>query len=376
MKTIDIYIVKEWAAWFIASFGFLLSVLCLFSLADDVTNVFPRGFDSVTSDFVSWSWPFLPWLLPICALLSCLFLTGFLKKRGEWEAIQTVGISTIWCFRSVFLMGMIVSYSCWLISSKTLINDYNSRESIHHLKPLSIKSGTERMWYFSSFDDKTMTGFNVQLFQYDQSGENVFRIRADKANWDSANGWTFFEGKFLGFLSKKGVPVPNNEGHGLHWEFPEDYIQGTAFNSSPSPLISKHFDRLGGLELRDEPSLHLLLGVKPKELSFEQLNRLLKRWPNQDDLSVYPYLLRRAQLIWSGPGCMIALFAGLVLGTSKLSSSSGKLGGLSIIAALFYYTIRTISDSLVETGIIEPSLGASLPYLSSFLAIIFLTKIR
>ena len=82
MKTIDQYILKEWLVLFFGCLIFLISFLCIFSIAEDITNVFPKETDSIFIDLVHWSWYYLPWLLPISALFSSLFLTGFLK---EWR---------------------------------------------------------------------------------------------------------------------------------------------------------------------------------------------------------------------------------------------------------------------------------------------------
>jgi lipopolysaccharide export LptBFGC system permease protein LptF len=376
MKTLDAYILREWFIWFLACLGFLLSVLCLFSIADDISNVFPAGFNSVAYDLLIWCWSFLPWLLPICALLSGLFLTGFLIKSGEWKAIQSLGFSTVWCFRSVLLLGLVLSYACWLISSTELTHESQSQQKKQSLRPLSMKIGTERMWYFSSFDESEMSGREVQLFQYNKSGGDVFRIRADKASWHPTHGWTFYDGQFLGFLSNNSFPIPNKNGSGLSWESLGGDGANLPLTGSKSPRINKTFNRLGGLSLADDPSPYLLLRVKPKKMSFQQLDRLVKKYPGTEKKILAPYYLQKAQLLWNGPACLIALLGGLLLGTSKFATSPGRIGGLSIAVALFFYVIRTLSDSLAETGIIEPNLGASLPYVIASLAILFLSQFR
>ncbi len=376
MKTIDQYILKEWLVLFFGCLIFLISFLCIFSIAEDITNVFPKETDSIFIDLVHWSWPYLPWLLPISALFSSLFLTGFLKKSGEWTAIQSVGISTVWCFRSVLFFGLIISYTSWLVSSSAIGDDHSIYAKSHGLKPLTMKIGKDRMWYFSSFDESKMEGHNVQLFHYDKAGRDVFRVWAEKASWFPEQGWTFYKGKFLGFRTKKGIPAPNKDGCGINWKPSSLFELGEVFKDSKSPLLRKEFDVFKDIGFNDNPSLHMLLGEKPKKLSFNQLNFLLQEYPNKETIFLNPHRLRRAQLIWSGPAFLIALLGGLTLGTSRLSTSLGKLGGLTIFAALLFYVVRTLSDSLAEVGIISPTLGASVPYLSALLAIFLLARLR
>ena len=362
MRTIDLYVLKEWLVWFLACLGFLLSTLCLFSIADDPATVFPRGYTSVRKDLLNWSWSYLPWLLPVCSLFAGLFLLGFLKKRGEWKAILSNGISSSMCFRSVILLGLVVSYSCWWISSRPLFEEEITISQKLIKSPLTIKVKGERMWYFTSFDQNTMTGHGVQLFQYGKDGEDVFRIRAKQASWDPIDGWSFTNGKFLGFLSGQGVPLLNENGLGLLWESPEQLGRWGSTFGSKSPLINKRFTELLGLGLIDDPTPHLLLQERPKNLSYQQLDSLLAQFPDSEKPIIFPYRLKRAQLLWTGPACMVALLSGLVLGVSKFSTSPGKLGGLALIGALCFYVIRTFSDTLAEAGIIDPSIGAGLPY--------------
>ena len=361
--------------WFLACLGFLLSTMCLFSIADDPSNVFPGGYQFIVKDLLNWSWAYLPWLLPICSLLAGLFLLGFLKKRGEWKAIQSNGISSPMCFRSVVLLGTGVSYLCWWCSSNHLFEKTESVWSKEGAGSLIMQVDGERMWYFSSFDQGTMKGHEVQLFQYGNAGEDVFRIRAEKASWTSHSGWTFNEGKFLGFLSNRGVPLPNEEGQGLLWEHPKKLGSFAPSLGSKSPQINKSFVQLS-LGLNDDPTPHLLLRQKPKGLSYPQLDSLLAQFPDSEKPILFPYRLKRAKLLWTGPACMVALLSGLVLGVSKFSTSPGKLGGLALIGALCFYVICTFSDTLAEAGIIDPSIGAGLPYCITLGAAFMLARLR
>ena len=375
VKTIDFYILKEWLVWFLACLGFLLSTMCLFSIADDPGNVFPRGYESIAKDLLNWSWAYLPWLLPICSLLAGLFLLGFLKKHGEWKAIQSNGISYVICFRSVVILGIGISYFCWWVSSNPLFEKTGSVRAKEGAGSLIMQVEGKRMWYFSSFDQATMTGYGVQLFQYGNAGEDVFRIRADQASWNLHSGWTFNEGKFLGFLSNHGVPLPNEEGKGLLWEHPQKRGSFAPSLGSKSPQINKSFVQLRP-GLNDDPSPYLLLRQKPKNLSYPQLDILLDQFPNSKKPIIFPYRLKRAQLLWTGPACMVALLSGLVLGVSNFSTSPGKLGGLALIGALCFYVVRTFSDTLAEAGMIEPGTGAGLPYMITLGAAFMLARLR
>jgi len=373
MRVFDLYIVKEWLLWFLCCLGFLLSMLCLFSIADDTSNVFPRGFDTVFFDLLNWAWSYLPWLLPVSCLFAGLITLGFLKKRGEWKAFQANGISMLLCFRSVVLVGFMISYLCWFISSEDLDSTNPGFLNAAQGKPLTMDTGKERLWYFSSFYEENMSGERVQLFQYDQDGADVFRIRAEQAIWSDVEGWSFQNGTFLGFMSEQGVPIPREDFIGLVWEHEDGHVN--SFKASKSPRIKKRFKELKMPELIDDPLPFLLLQIKPKKLSFQQLDQLISQFPEPEKPVLTPYLLRRAQIIWTGPACMVALLAGLVFGVSKYSATPGKLSGVALVGVLLFYMIRTFSDSLAEAAIISSNLGAGLPYIVSLLSLLILAKI-
>ena len=374
MRVFDFYILKEWLLWFSCCLGFLLSMLCVFSIADDTSNVFPQGFDFIFFDLLTWAWSYLPWLLPVSCLIAGLITLGFLKKRGEWKAVQANGISILLCFRSVLFLGFLISYLCWYISSVSLGDKNRDLLKLTHGKPLTIQTEKERFWYFSSFNEENMTGKRVQLFQYDQHGSDVFRIRAEQARWSSVDGWSFENGTFLGFMSELGLPIPSENLIGLVWDQADNDV--ATFKESRSPRIKKQFQQLKMPELIDDPVPFLLLQIKPKRLSFMQLDQLISQFPNPENSALVPYLLKRAQLIWTGPACMVALLAGLILGVSKYSSTAGKLSGVAVGGIVLFYVIRTFSDALAEEAIISPNIGAGIPYVVTLFLLFILVKLR
>ena len=94
VKIVSLHILKEWTTWFLGSLFFLMGTIFLFVLVEDFARIFPQD-QANLKDFTWWMVEYLPWVMPICSLLASLFTLAFLKKRGEWVAIQSTGISTI-----------------------------------------------------------------------------------------------------------------------------------------------------------------------------------------------------------------------------------------------------------------------------------------
>ena len=87
------------------------------------------------------------------------------------------------------------------------------------LDSFRMKIGKERIWYFGEFDEASWRGTGVHVYSYDENGSDSYRIRAETASRVGSD-WIFENGRFLGFPSGKGLPVPNESGKGLNWEEP------------------------------------------------------------------------------------------------------------------------------------------------------------
>ena len=74
---------------------------------------------------------------------------------------------------------------------------------------LVIKKQNKYTWYFQAFDSVKMKGKNLQIYLNDENGHDVLRLRCSEAVWDESDGWTFYNGLYLSFLTDKGLPVPN-----------------------------------------------------------------------------------------------------------------------------------------------------------------------
>ena len=373
-KTIIIYMAREWVTWFLGCLFFLVVTIFLFSTVEDLSQVFPRGLDFWLEDFWFWLLSYLPWLLPICCLGASLFSLSFARKRGEWTAMLANGISPTQSFSLIVILGFGVGWSSdWLMNGAGVrsmdMSDLQTRS-------LKMQIGEERLWYFRSFDPSSGMGRGLQLFQYGEKGEDVMRIRAATAKWESEKGWTFYNGKFLGFYSAKGLPVIDENKSSLVWETKEAESIKDEVYQTKSPGISRSFEKLYGLGIPDDPTPYLWLQKRAKDMSVGEIERLLDRFPDSKGQEMIPYQLRKAQLWWNGPACLVALLIGLGLGSARGSSTPAKLAGVSLLGALGFYLIRTLSDSLGEQQILTPMVTASLPYVVVVIGVFIFLKIQ
>jgi lipopolysaccharide export LptBFGC system permease protein LptF len=363
---------REWSTWFLGCLLFLVGTIFLFSTVEDFDQVFPRGLDYVLEDFWYWLLGYLPWLLPICCLGASLFTLSFAKKRGEWTAMLSNGIAPTQCFFLITLLGFGIGWtSDWIMNTS---GNRSMGLSDSHVRSLKMQIGSDRLWYFRSFDPSAMIGNDLQLFCYGKNGEDVMRVRAQSASWHADKGWTFNNGRFLGFFSSHGLPVIDTNNSSIKWEQILKSEHAENIYHTKSPGINRKFEQLSGLNFKDDPNPYLWLQKRAKEMSTFEIDRLLEEFPNRDSEDIIPYLMRRAQLWWNGPACLVALLIGLGLGSSRGVSTPAKLGGISLLGALGFYLLRTFSDSLGEQQILSPFISASLPYILVILGTILFLK--
>jgi lipopolysaccharide export LptBFGC system permease protein LptF len=372
-KIIIFYMAREWTVWFLGWLFFLVGTIFMFSVLEDASQVFPRGMNQWREDLWFWLIDYLPWLLPICCLGASLFSISFARKRGEWAAMITSGISPIQSFLLIIVLGISIGWmSDWLLHSSGI---RAIGENFEKVRSLQMKVGTNRLWFFQSFNPKTLTGNDLQLFSYGDGGEDLFRVSAKRATWNPSSGWIFFEGRFLGFYSSKGLPTLNSEGTSLLWESYNPTEENTSYHTK-SPGIHSRFEKLSGLNLMDDPIPYLWLHKKAKEMTSAELVYLLDQMPNSLGHELLPYQIRKAQLWWNGPACLLALLIGLSMGSSIRSSTPAKLAGVSLVGALIFYLLRSLCISLAEQGILSPVTSASLPFITLFFWAILFARLQ
>ncbi len=364
-----------WSAWSLLCIAFLLAVFAIFSLSDqpDLLNRFlaEDGLDH----FTGWLLPQIPWFLPISSFFGTLFCLLFLRQRREWLAMQASGVPAYMVLFVYLTLGLIPTCLVWLASNADEVSGVNVSEFSRHVS-FQMKVNRTRAWYFESFDANGLTGKNLQLYSYDRKGNDSFRIRAEQAMFNGKLGWAFKNGRFLGFPSHKGLPVPNQDNDGLQWRSLDENEANFLKDEFTGPLINKSFDTLTIKELQDNPLPHLMLKNGPKALSLRELDYLLEVFKGVNSNILAPYELRRAQMLLNSPSCMVAIFFAFCIGVGRGKVSIGQMIGLTLLGLVTFYVLRTTFDALGEEAVVKPTIAAFLPYAISVLGgwVLYLKK--
>ena len=363
MKLIDRYLGFEWIKWFALSMAFLFAILVLQAFSDNF-EFFSKFLDSSgRQEVLAWVLGYMPWVLPVSCFIATVSVLAIFSKNYELLAMRATGLSTFEISKPLLLLGVLVSIASWFArdSQIQLVSGLTQPKKESILASFGMKIGQSRIWYFKEFDEAKGQGKGVQVYSYDQNGSDSYRIRAKSATW-TEDGWSFKEGRFLGFPSAKGVPVPNLDGVGIDWE--ENPVGFDNVNQvRASPRINKRFPALFLPLKKDDPFPHAALRQKPNTLNYGELVTLLSEYPSQNSAKLYPYKLRRAQLFWSGPSCLVAVICGLALGLRRKITSVGRIAGGALLGMLFFYLAKTFCDALGEKGIVSEWLASGVPYL-------------
>ena len=89
---------------------------------------------------------------------------------------------------------------------------------------------------------------------------------------------------------------------------------------------------------------------------------LISDFPSENSPQVQPYRLRRAQLFWNAPACLLAALCALAISINRQQSSIGIIVGVSIIWISGFYMLRTFCDALGEKGILKEWQASGIPF--------------
>jgi lipopolysaccharide export LptBFGC system permease protein LptF len=372
MGILEKYMLVQWGKWFCLSSFFLLTILLLQLISESSDQFLSDDLSTIFSWLSLRCLAFIPWILPIACFSATLLTVSFLMIKGEMTGILSCSFSVIYCFRSIFILGFLISIVAWL--SMIYYHDFKQRLAFESTElsqesHFQMKIDTKRLWYFSRFNLERKRGENVHLYAYDSQGNDSFRVRAQKAYWDAQNHWVFENGQFMGFASNEGLPIMDSNSQQIVWD--TDSKRSSSDSGKISPSFCKKFDSLVFSSGMDDPEVPMLLSKRANILSFSELIKVIKTYSDTSSADIFPYRYRLYQLIWNSFGCLLSIFCGLMLVISNKNQKLGQIIGMSTVGILLFYAFRTVFDSLGENGILPASFCAGSPYLGILLISIF-----
>ena len=376
MKIISKYLTGQWIKWFTLSCFVLYSLIFLQLIGDEGISF---SSDPLKDLFQKFFYPvveYQTWLFPMCCFLATIFSISALSKNRELMALDASGVSFFVISKPILVLALVCCTINFLLTDSERITAFidrsfgwTSNAKSEPVESFQMKLKDEKgTWYFNNYDSRNKHASGIFLYSYDEKGNDVYRIKAKSGNY-SEDGWELKNGRFLGFSTDEGTPLLIN-GY-LKWKHLPSPIQDNDDSKPFGPRFKKDFIFLKLDDISDNPLPYALMRSQPKEMSMSDLNVVLEQFPDNVFRDAQPYRLRRAQLFWNTPACLLATFFALAVSLNRKKNSVGLTIGLSIIWISFFYIIKTVSDLFGEKGILNEWYAVGIPFLLFFLISIF-----
>ena len=370
-------IIRHWVFAWIAhlgiSFFFFASILVLFTISEDSSQYLSTLSEDPFKAFQIILFPYLPWIVPVCCFTSTILTFYIFENNLEWSGLKACSVSPYWISGTILILGLIVSL---LLSFSTIIDNRMTQTVIDKNKiGFDMKVGKKNSWFFQSFNSTKMEGENLQVYLYEEDGNEALRIRCSRAVWKQSTGWTFYDGVYLSFLTNRGLPIPSMRKGSIEWTNASEELFFTERHSSKTPLRKVKFSVLRIKELSENPIPHLLASENPKNLSYQNLRKVLSEYPDPSSNLLAPTRYRFAQISVSLISSAIATFIALLIVASSERLKLTTTLSLVLLGIVVFYVSTRFANSAGTRGMLNEWIAVMLPYFS-VTTVLFLLKLK
>ena len=350
------YIWNEWLKVFGITTCLIVGLIIVQEIYTKLNGLLERGATAleVGISFLLSIPVFLPTIIPLVLLLSVLFSVGAMHRKNEIIAMKAAGIS-LWrisfplmiaaavCAGSILYLN--ASFIPWSVEQqealKRKIYDRGVAESmpaldrkdrvVRNLGSLNFREN--RLWLMGSFYPFDRRGDEVTVYEIDKDGNEIYRIRAETAEFIvKDNCWKFMDGREL------------------------FYHEG-----SEEPYRNRKFDELIRTDYHEDPDVMVFLRKKPQDLSLYELKQVLAVYEGYDAPQIIPYKVRFFRILASPLSCFLVVGFGVPFAASGVRTN--PMIGISKAFGMFiiYFIVSNISTILGNGGHTSPMVSAMIP---------------
>jgi len=366
----DRYVFKEWLKIFCLVLGTMFGLQFIVEVQDSFTDLL--GYNAEVEDIFFYyavlAPSFLPISMPASILVSILYALGVLHRNNEFIAFRSSGMSVFRITRSVWFAGLALSGILWFLNASLIPwSKEQSRQFWEHLEFAFIveEEGEEnvginyslafdnrkenRMWFLNRYSEYSGMAYGITVSEMDEQRRETRRILAREGYFSETDGfWILRDGRD-------------------NFYAPED---GELTRTLP-------FDRIEVEHLDDDPSLMLLFGERPKDLSFRELSRIVENFEVDENPKVLEYQVEIHKLMASAALCLVV--TGLAIPFAIAGVRVNPAVGVSKSIALFiiYYPFSSVLNALGRQAYLSPAIAAwTPPVVMIVLAYILMRRVR
>jgi len=371
MTLIDRYLLREWLKMLGLVLCATLGLLLMQAMYDDFRDLLEDG--ASVSDVVVYYAVKLPSylsvVLPLTLLISLLYTLGQLHRNNEITALRAAGVGLFRLTRVLWLAGGFLCVVMWYVNATVI--PWSVEESRSLLQNLQFRSqaqansavdriGTStgvafdnqrqnRMWYFNRYSRFTRKGYGVTVSELDAGRREKTRLTAREAGYDASLGsWVFFDGRET-------------------WLEPEtgEVIRTVAFAEKAVP----HF--------REDPALMLVFDLKPSDLSFSELSRIIDYFSVDENPKVVTYAVRYYSLLADTLGPLIIMAIAIPFAISGVRVNPAVGVSKSIGLFLVYFVLLKACTAMGGREVLAPLWAALIPNLAMLgIGVGFFARVR
>ncbi len=366
MNLIDRHVLREWLGIFGLVLLATLGLLLIQTMYDDFEDLmrYDAGFTNAVMYFAIKIPSFLAVVLPVVLLVSLLYALGQLHRANEITAMRAAGLGVFRITRSIWAAGVLLCGAMWGLNASVVPWSVEESASLmdylkyrHETAAGEVKTGgmsqvvtfdnqrQGRMWVMNRYNRYAYRGYGVTVSELDLQRREKLRLYGAEAKYDPAqSAWTFYRGRETMF----------------------DPATGDVISSRP-------FEERTFSYYTEDPSLMMVFDVKPKDLSFFQLRRIIDYFRVEDNPKVTIYAVRYFGLLADTlvPLIVIALAIPFAVSGVRVNPAVGVSKSLGLFLA--YYALLQFANALGLRGTIDPLTAACLPSAAMLLVGAWLT---
>lgn len=365
ISLVDRHILGQWLKTFIPTLLVIVTLLVIADIQNDLNELLEFG--ASTSEIIEYylvlTPSFLPVILPISLLISLLFVLGKLHRNLEIVAMRAAGLGLWRITRTLWIGGAsLAALLFWLNAeivpwsaetSKVMWNNFNYRNQLEQETEKSEiglvynltfhHPESQRLWFINRFSEYDYRAFGVTVSVFDQENREIRRILATEGYYDDILGyWRFLDGRDVMFDE-----------------------EGDAIRSLP-------FKQLDQPEMNEDPTLMQFLKKRPKDLSFNQLARVIEALSAGEDPKTDRYKIRYYMMLMNPISCFFVV--GIAVPFALSGVRTNPVVGVSKSAGFFIlYYIITNASGMIGGTFLSPAVAALIPNLSMVAAAVFYT---
>jgi lipopolysaccharide export system permease protein len=355
LNTIDRHILREWLTIFalvLAATVGLLLIQAMYSDFRDLQNM-GAGLADMAYYFIITVPGFLSFVLPVIVLVSLLYALGQLHRGNEITAMRAAGLGIFRITRSIWLAGLVLCGVMWGLNasvvpwsveaSRSLLEQMGFKHEAAQAREASAVGVTRtvtfdnqpggRLWFINRYSRFAQRAYGVSVSELTLKRQEKIRFYAEEARYDQGRGcWVFLRGRETWFDLETG-----HETRVLN------------------------FDERVMSYYTEDPALMLVFDVKPKDLSFFELRRVIGYFQSDDNPKLTIYLIRYYEVLAStlGPLIVIAIAIPFAMSGVRVNPAVGVSKSLGLF--LFYFVLMKFATALGVRGTLDPLVAACVP---------------